>query len=109
MKACARAARWLEEVDLLHEEMRHVLVSLRYCINAWNKRIKVQSDVHQPLAEGITAYACHQADLHQGLANRFEVMWKGDWIPVEPDIEELDHDCDELSQMVLIEEEEKEE
>jgi hypothetical protein len=36
-------------------------------------------------------------------------MWKGDWILVEPNIEELDHDCDELSQMVLIEEEEEEE
>lgn len=76
VKARARAFRWDEEVRLLLEEMRRVLVTLRAKAEWWEQRRYSYSGSDTALAEGIAAYASGQAQLQRNLANRFENMWK---------------------------------
>lgn len=94
VKARARAAWWSEEVDLLWEEMRRVLVTLCHCVNIWEQHVNKHLHVDHQLVEGITAYAGYQAHLHRALASRFEAMWGGDWVDAGLDADEVDHDHD---------------
>ncbi|KAJ3832132.1 hypothetical protein F5878DRAFT_500631, partial [Lentinula raphanica] len=78
-KTHARARRWIEEVNLLKEEKRRVLVSLEYNAKEWEGR----TDYEGPLSEGkdgvhkegARAYAYAQAAIFRGLARSFEDLW----------------------------------
>ncbi|KAF7307360.1 CxC2 domain-containing protein [Mycena indigotica] len=62
-KARARRARWNEEVELIREEMKRVLRSLRFA-----QRTKV--------ANGLVAYALRQVELHKRIAEGFYTEWR---------------------------------
>ncbi|KAJ3979297.1 hypothetical protein F5890DRAFT_1378084, partial [Lentinula detonsa] len=79
-KTHARAKRWMEEVGLLEEEKRRVLVSLEYHAKEWEG----QATYDGPLSagkdtvhmEGVRAYALSQAAVFRALAKRFVGLWK---------------------------------
>ena len=80
-KARARSERWREEVMILREEMRRVLVSLRSSSDMWTARgtpsclLLLSND---PIVrEGITAYADHQSHIFASLRGRFDSIWRG--------------------------------
>ncbi|KAJ3831999.1 hypothetical protein F5878DRAFT_499319, partial [Lentinula raphanica] len=78
-KTHARARRWTEEVNLLMEEKRRVLVSLEYNAKEWEGRAIYDG----PLAEGkdaahkegARAYALSQASVFHTLARSFVKVW----------------------------------
>ncbi|KAJ3734620.1 hypothetical protein DFJ43DRAFT_1137439 [Lentinula guzmanii] len=88
-KTHARAKRWMEEVGLLEEEKRRVLVSLEYHAKEWEGR----ATYDDPLSagkdtthmEGVRAYALSQAAVFRALAKRFVGLWKGVGVDVEGD------------------------
>ncbi|KAG1798028.1 hypothetical protein EV424DRAFT_1475028 [Suillus variegatus] len=55
-KARARAHRWSEEVELLLEEMRQVLVFLKWQGAWWKERMNLRMLDSAPAQEGLTAY-----------------------------------------------------
>ncbi|KAK7013942.1 CxC2 domain-containing protein [Favolaschia claudopus] len=74
-KARARSRRWKEEVLLLEEEYRRVLVSFEYEAGRWEaraKEIKV-GVVEVGFAQGAIAYALKQAAVYRDLATRATV------------------------------------
>ncbi|KAJ8518637.1 hypothetical protein ONZ45_g4299 [Pleurotus djamor] len=73
-KAWARLRRWQEEVELLKEEMRRTLVSLRYQASVWERRSQRSFD--DEFGPGLKAYALAQANLRLSLASKFAEMWK---------------------------------
>ena len=78
MTCRARADRWMEEEDLLQEEMRRVLTYLVWKSCAWSKRVGVRAGFCTPdVQHGVDAYALKQADVHRGLA----VSFAGQWLP----------------------------
>ena len=80
-------ARWDEEVSLLKEEMRRVLVFLQWKSNDWFQRgdaVDISSPTTCPyLAEGLLAYACRQAHVFRDIHNHFLGIWKGFELPRE--------------------------
>ncbi|KAJ3709697.1 hypothetical protein C8R42DRAFT_598178 [Lentinula raphanica] len=78
-KTHARARRWTEEVNLLEEEKRRVLVTLEYNAKEWEGRTEYDG----PLAEGkdtahkegVRAYALSQASMFRTLASSFVRLW----------------------------------
>lgn len=75
-KARARSRRWHEEVNLLKEEMRRVLVFLEHKAAWWVERGRAECrEVSPELAEGLLAYAEGQAQLRRDLASSFEAKW----------------------------------
>ncbi|KAE9384819.1 hypothetical protein BT96DRAFT_745598, partial [Gymnopus androsaceus JB14] len=78
-KTHARSERWQEETDLLQEEMRRCIQSLRYNAKQWIGRMLYEG----PLAEGrdaahmegVAAYAASQAAVYRGIATEFERIW----------------------------------
>ncbi|KAJ3996214.1 hypothetical protein F5050DRAFT_1536209, partial [Lentinula boryana] len=84
-----RAKRWMEEVGLLEEEKRRVLVSLEYHAKEWEGRATYDG----PLSagkdtahmEGVRAYALSQAAVFRALAKRFVGLWKGVGVDVKGD------------------------
>jgi hypothetical protein len=96
-KACARAARWKEEVRLLKEEMRRVLTYLRWKSNDWLDNgdpraitLLAKSPDH---LEGLHAYACRQANVYIDLHDHFLGIWSGLELPREY-LTEPDHPLD---------------
>ncbi|PBK98415.1 hypothetical protein ARMGADRAFT_920358, partial [Armillaria gallica] len=94
LKSHARAQHWSEEVELLREEMRHVLVSLKHRVTWWEICCVRTDDSGMSLAEGIGAYTDHQALVQQKLASSFKVLWKADseTVPEDPDWEDVDNE-----------------
>ena len=88
-KSYARKARWNEEVLLLREEMRRVLEFLKWKSRDWLRKggIRLVSSLTDcPLQlEGLSAYACRQADVFSSIHNHFLGVWKG----LEPPREHL--------------------
>jgi len=70
--------RWSEEVLLLQEEMRRVLQFLEWhAHNHWWEDWQTTYEGSSPeLAEGISAYACKQADICQSIHNSFNHLWQ---------------------------------
>ncbi|PPR06525.1 hypothetical protein CVT24_001418, partial [Panaeolus cyanescens] len=75
-KSRARVARATEEVELLKEEMRRSLISLEHKAAWWKDLIGKREVDDGPLSEGLTAHANKQADIQQGLRNKFKGMWE---------------------------------
>lgn len=75
-KSRARALRWREEVLLLKEEMRRVIVYFEYKASWWVERNNAEGREASPaLAEGLYAYAAGQAQLQRDLASTFSKKW----------------------------------
>lgn len=74
-KAHARAERWREELILLEEEMRRVLVFCQWKAEWWDRRQQMRAEVDSELAEGLAAYAKEQAARERFWAADWETKW----------------------------------
>ncbi|KAF9001842.1 hypothetical protein BDZ89DRAFT_968153, partial [Hymenopellis radicata] len=75
-KALARKTRWTEEVELLKEEMRRVLRSLRYEERIWMRRAeKDYQGLRLEEIAGRQAYARRQAADRRCIRESFEILW----------------------------------
>lgn len=76
-KALARKTRWTEEVELLKEEMRRVLRTLRTEERIWGERMYRKLE-NLPLEElaGRRSYAKRQASNHRRIREAFEQLWR---------------------------------
>ncbi|KAF9023545.1 hypothetical protein BDZ89DRAFT_955582, partial [Hymenopellis radicata] len=75
-KALARKTRWTEEVEILKEEMRRVLRSLRFEEQRW--MFRAEKDYHGLRLEEIAgrkAYARRQARDRRRVRESFETLW----------------------------------
>ena len=78
MTCRARADRWVEEEELLQEEMRRVVVYLEWKSHSWFEKIGVRAGSCSPdIQHGIDAYARKQANIHHEIA----VSFSGRWLP----------------------------
>ncbi|KAJ7659743.1 hypothetical protein DFH06DRAFT_1326765 [Mycena polygramma] len=71
-KACGQSMRWQEEVDLLEDEMQHVLAFFAWRVACWTSWIGLRG---LPQREGETVYATRQAVLHSELRDTFAAKW----------------------------------
>ncbi|KAJ7077348.1 hypothetical protein C8R44DRAFT_655086 [Mycena epipterygia] len=75
-KTRARAHRWTEEVDLLEEEMRRILVFLEWKALWWREQMAGRpEELDEELREGLVAYAERQAVILEDMKTRFETSW----------------------------------
>ncbi|TFK59703.1 hypothetical protein BDN72DRAFT_873011 [Pluteus cervinus] len=76
-KSRARAKRWQEEVMLLEEEMRRVLMFLDSQCKMWSSRSHFTGNSSNCIQEeGYHAYASRQVSTHTRLRESFEEMWR---------------------------------
>jgi hypothetical protein len=79
--------RWNEEVSLLKEEMRRVLVFLRWKSDDWSRKgdtTTISSLATCPyLLEGLYAYARRQARVFRDIHDHFLGIWGGLELPRE--------------------------
>ncbi|KAJ7585742.1 hypothetical protein C8J56DRAFT_1053046 [Mycena floridula] len=73
-KAWARLRRWKEEVALLREEMRRVLVTLEWKACWWEDRVTLGFD-DDARSAGAYAYASRQAAIQCRIRLRFKSLW----------------------------------
>ncbi|KAG1858005.1 hypothetical protein DFJ58DRAFT_876969, partial [Suillus subalutaceus] len=74
-KTRARHTRWLEEIQLLLVEMRHVLAFFAWEAECWDERGTLRVVDRSEDAEGLTAYAKRQAAVRCALSASFSEMW----------------------------------
>ncbi|KAG0701864.1 hypothetical protein DFH29DRAFT_755534, partial [Suillus ampliporus] len=74
-KSRARAMRWVEEIELLQEEMRRVLQFFDWQANWWDEQQDRLICETAAQHEGLIAYANKQAHIRRQLASRFRVLW----------------------------------
>ncbi|KAF7441031.1 hypothetical protein PC9H_001380 [Pleurotus ostreatus] len=74
-KSYARAARWAEEVSLVIEEMRRVVVYLDWKAQWWRSRCQQRPDVARALQEGMNAYASRQSKMLCTMRAQFAAAW----------------------------------
>ncbi|KAF7373532.1 hypothetical protein MSAN_00563600 [Mycena sanguinolenta] len=81
-KIRARANRWTEEVDLLEEEMRRILVFLQWKADWWRGQKDRRTVDGVEAQQGFAAYAERQAVIQETMKARFTNDWKdvGRWI-----------------------------
>ncbi|KAJ6467014.1 hypothetical protein C8R45DRAFT_1106429 [Mycena sanguinolenta] len=78
-KVHARCKRWTEEVSLLEEEYRRILVSFEHEAQRWEKRAAATAlplggaDGGAALVQGRVAYALKQADVYRRLAAKVTI------------------------------------
>lgn len=78
MTCWARADRWIEEEELLQEEMRRVVVFLVWKSHAWSRKVGARKGSCPPdIQRGIDAYAGKQAYIHREIA----ISFVGQWLP----------------------------
>jgi hypothetical protein len=95
-KSRARAARATEEVNLLREEMRRVLMFLPWKADWWMQRAASRSVSDLSLSEGLQAYSMQQSYVQTLLAINFRYTWKSPLEDVmEPNQENDKHDDDD--------------
>ena len=86
-KTRAHQARWREEVSLLEEEMRRVLVYLKWKSDSWLRKGDTRAisllTTCPKVLEGLHAYACRQACVFRDLHDHFLGIWKGLELPRE--------------------------
>lgn len=72
----ARMERWAEEVELLQEEMRRVVMYLEWKAGHWlEKRDTRSAMATSSIQSGLQAYARKQAAIHHELAVSFSRLW----------------------------------
>ncbi|KAA1478738.1 hypothetical protein DENSPDRAFT_788380, partial [Dentipellis sp. KUC8613] len=74
-KGRARARRWNEEVQLLTEEMRRVLVFLQWKQAWWYSRVDARPDAPADIKSGLRGYATRQCLIYNNLATSFKNQW----------------------------------
>lgn len=74
-KSKARATRWAEEVQLLVEEMRHVITFLDWKAKWWKEQGNARLGLSADLADVVSAYAAKQAHVYSALAGAFGARW----------------------------------
>lgn len=74
-KAQARKQRWEEEVLLIQEEMRRVVMFHEWKAQWWRSQAARRSDVDASVLHGLMAYAEKQADFCERLARSCVVTW----------------------------------
>jgi hypothetical protein len=73
----ARLERWTEEVDLLQEEMRRVVMFLEWKSADWLARADVCGEnLALDIQSGLIAYAKKQASIYHNLAVSFAKLWR---------------------------------
>jgi hypothetical protein len=73
----ARLQRWAEEVELLQEEMRRVVMFLEWKSEDWLAKQDVRStSVSSGVQSGLSAYARKQAAIYHDLAVSFVRLWR---------------------------------
>ena len=76
MTCRARADRWIEEEELLQEEMRRVIVYLEWKSRTWTEKVGIRMGSCTPdIQHGIDAYARKQANIYYELAVSFASQW----------------------------------
>ncbi|KAF7799366.1 hypothetical protein EIP86_010598 [Pleurotus ostreatoroseus] len=77
LRTRARARRAQEEVCLVTEEQRRILVSLEASALTWDRREgeAPQRAEHPILQQGLAAYAAKQSRIQRGLAAHFKALW----------------------------------
>ncbi|KAG6849081.1 hypothetical protein H0H93_011467 [Arthromyces matolae] len=75
-KSRSRAARAVEEVKLLKEEMRRAVVTLQWQADQWKQRASGRTSADSALSEGLLAYASEQCSLQLSLRDAFIKLWK---------------------------------
>ncbi|KAM6490840.1 hypothetical protein JOM56_013709 [Amanita muscaria] len=74
--ARAHHLRWSEEISLLKEEMRRVLAYCSWYGQWWlDQANRYQVEKHDPLSEGLSAYALHQANIRIAMKEHFTQLW----------------------------------
>ncbi|KAF7305755.1 CxC2 domain-containing protein [Mycena chlorophos] len=77
MVKSTRKTHWEEEVELVREEMKRVIRSLRYAEEEWQGRADlVRLDVAVEVGEGLRAYALRQVAIHKRIAAGFYADWE---------------------------------
>lgn len=72
----ARLERWTEEVDLLQEEMRRVIVFLEWKSQGWLAKVGARGgNLALDIKSGLNAYAKKQAAIYHDLAVLFAKFW----------------------------------
>jgi hypothetical protein len=74
-KVRTRADRWWEELILLDEEMRCMLVFCLWKATWWEERCYARKGVSAELAEGLCAYATEQAARELSWASNWALKW----------------------------------
>ena len=74
-KARARMRRWSEEVLIIQEEMRRVIVYQKWKAAWWRERSSLRDLVDVTISSGISGYAYKQAAICLRLAERCAVHW----------------------------------
>jgi hypothetical protein len=74
-KSRARAARWTEDVRLLQDEMRRVIVFEEWKAVWWRGQAHLRSSEPEDLRHGLAAYAERQAAIHEGIAGGHARHW----------------------------------
>ncbi|KAK0438387.1 hypothetical protein EV421DRAFT_1738444 [Armillaria borealis] len=95
LRSRARLRRWEEEVELLREEQRRVLATLRYRAKWWDDRRSGWPGLSTEVAEGVRAYAAQQREGQLALADHFTWKWPAQY--AHPPDEEEDSDDDGTS------------
>jgi hypothetical protein len=68
--------RWIEEVDLLEEEMLRIIRFLVWRSDWWKGKVDQRGLPDGPQREGETAYVLRQAAIQATLAEEFRAEWK---------------------------------
>ncbi|PBK59415.1 hypothetical protein ARMSODRAFT_991160 [Armillaria solidipes] len=92
LRSRARLLRWEEEIALLREEQRRVLVTLRYHAKWWDGQRSGWEGLTAEIAEGVRAYAAQQRDAQLNLAEHFARKWPCEYLDPQDDDEESDDD-----------------
>ncbi|KAJ7049781.1 hypothetical protein C8F01DRAFT_1092981 [Mycena amicta] len=74
-KAKARRDRWVEEVEIIREEMRRVLRGLDTVQREWQERAGGRAAADAELAAGAQAYAKRQQAIYRRIAESFRAQW----------------------------------
>ena len=78
MTCRARADRWVEEKELLQEEMRRVVVYLEWKSRSWSEKVGSRVGLCTPdIQHGADSYARKQAHVHREITTLFA----GQWLP----------------------------
>ncbi|KAJ3551391.1 hypothetical protein NM688_g4727 [Phlebia brevispora] len=73
-RSCAK--RWEEQVFMLLEEQRRVLVSLERNALEWDHRECCALKIGDAYSSGLAAYAAEQAAIQRGLKAKFQALWQ---------------------------------
>lgn len=75
-KAYARRMRWWEEVQIIKEETRRVLRTLKWEQTQWKRRANSVKDSDDAgMSDGLRAYALGQAAQYERIAMSFKALW----------------------------------